>query len=230
MSAKREVRCEACGTVNRVPPYSIRKIPRCGNKECRAPLPESAIIGALRGVVRYESHAWIGGIIVAIIIIVWFALEPFGTANNLGKIVQQIAPSRPIQAPSCSPVEPITISGIMRVYDTVDQPALTQWTINAGYGADYFVKLVELRTGLPKVAYFVHGGSSITTDVPVGAFIVKHASGKIWCGEQQYFGQETVFQKGTNTVFFDPDYTYTLYLTPKRNGNFPTTFITRDQF
>jgi hypothetical protein len=126
--------------------------------------------------------------------------------------------------------EPVTIGGILRVYDTVDQPALTQWTINAGYGADYFLKLVVLRTGLPKVAYFVHGGQSLTTDVPIGAFTIKQASGKNWCGEQQYFGSRTVFQKGTNTVFFDEDHTYMLYLTPQRNGNFPTTIIPRDQF
>jgi hypothetical protein len=116
------------------------------------------------------------------------------------------------------------------VYDTADQPALTQWTINAGYGADYFVKLVELRSGLPKVAYFVHGGQSLTTDVPIGAFTIKHASGRNWCGEQQYFGPGTVFQKGTSTVFFAEDHTYTLYLTPQRNGNFPTTIIGREQF
>jgi hypothetical protein len=44
----------------------------------------------------------------------------------------------------------------MRVYDIVDRPSLTRWTINAGSGADYFVKLVEIGAGLPKVAYFVH--------------------------------------------------------------------------
>jgi hypothetical protein len=80
------------------------------------------------------------------------------------------------------------------------------------------------------VAYFLHGGQSLTTDVPIGAFTIKHASGKNWCGEQQYFGPGTVFQKGTSTVFFDEDHTYTLYLTPQRNGNFPTTVIPRDQF
>jgi hypothetical protein len=77
----------------------------------------------------------------------------------------------------------------------------------------------------------VHGGSSsITTDIPVGSFSVKHASGMAWCGERQFFGPHTAFQKGSNVVFIDPDYTYTLYLTPQRNGNFPTRIIPRDQF
>ena len=118
----------------------------------------------------------------------------------------------------------------MRVYDPSAPVHLTKWTINAGTGANYFVKLIEAQTRLPVVAYFVYGGSSVTTDVPIGSFTVKHASGQSWCGEADYFGANTVFQEGRSVVFFDDDHTYSLYLTPQRNGNFPTKMIQRDQF
>lgn len=218
MPAKREVRCEACGTINRVPGYSIRKIPQCG--KCEAPLPEHTAVRAARSLYRWRYFLILVAVIASPIALFAWTWPPPSTRP----ITSAVRP------PACSPVEPTTIGGILRVYDTQDQPRLTQWTINAGLGADYFVKLVELRTGLPKVAYFVHGGQSLTTDIPIGAFTIKHASGKNWCGEAQYFGPNTVFQRGTNTVFVDEDHTYTLYLTPQRNGNFPTKFITRDQF
>ena len=209
-----EVRCEACNTLNRVPRYSLRRIPCCG--KCHANLPEPAAISAVRALLRIPLGWWFGA--AFLLGIGWFALSR--DSSNV-KTSAARAPE-PVQ---CVGREPVTIGGILRVYDTVDQPALTRWTIDAGYGANYFVKLVELRTGLPKVAYFINGGQSLTTDVPIGAFTIKHASGKNWCGEQQYFGSGTVFQKGTNTVLFDENHTYTLYLTPQHNGNFPTTII-----
>jgi hypothetical protein len=218
-AAMREVRCEACNTLNRVPRYSLRRIPRCGN--CHANLPEPAPISAVRALQRIPLGWWLGA--ACFLGIGLFALSQ-------GSSSVKTSAARTPEPTQCVAQEPLTIGGILRVYDTVNQPVLTHWTINAGYGADYFVKLVELRTGLPKVAYFVRGGQSLTTDVPIGAFAIKHASGKNWCGEQQYFGPGTVFQKGTNTVFFEEDHTYTLYLTPQRKGNFPTTIIPRDQF
>jgi hypothetical protein len=135
------------------------------------------------------------------------------------------------EVPLCVAESPITIGGILRVYDTSDQnPVLTKWTINAGSGANYFVKLVDAHTALPKASYFVYGGSAITTDVPIGVFVVKPASGSRWCGERQLFGPDTVIRKGTKVAVFREDYTYTLYLTPQRNGNFPTTIISRNEF
>jgi hypothetical protein len=118
----------------------------------------------------------------------------------------------------------------MRVYDLDGRPALTKWTIDAGAGANYFVKIIEAGTGEPKVGYFVRGGSAITTDVPVGAFTIRHASGGTWCGERELFGPNTVLQQGTKVVTFNENNTYTLYLTPQINGNFPTKTISRSQF
>jgi hypothetical protein len=215
----REVRCKACSTLNRVPGYSLRRVPRCA--KCHERLQESAAISALRGFQRIPIGAWLG--VAFFLAIGWFALSQ-GTSSVKTQAVQGQ------ETQPCIAQEPATISGIMRVYDPSNQPALTQWTIIAGVGANYLVKLVDLRTSLPKVAYFVHGGSSITTDVPIGAFTVKHASGQNWCGESQYFGPSTVFQKGTKTVSFDEDHLYTLYLTPQRNGNFPTSLIPRSEF
>jgi hypothetical protein len=216
--AMREVRCGACGTLNRVPSYSIRRIPQCG--KCHTILPETSLIRVARKLVAIPRVVLIG--VPAVLLIGWIvATQPAPVASR--------STATP-QAATCMPGPTATIQGIYRVYDTRDQPRLTQWTINAGAGADYFIKLVDASIGLPKVSYLVRGGSTVTTDVPVGVFTVKHASGAFWCGENDLFGPNTALQKGTRVAVFDDDHTYTLFLTPRPNGNFPTTFIPRSDF
>lgn len=218
----REVLCEACNTLNRVPRYALRRIPHCG--KCKAALPEPPLISAVRGIQRIPTGAWVGA--VCFFGVAWFALSQ---DSSTGSAVS--SPTTTIAAPAqCVAQEPATIRGFMRVYDPSERPSITQWTINAGAGANYFIKLVDAQTRQPKVAYFVYGGSSVTTDVPVGAFTIKHASGQSWCGEREFFGANTVFEEGRNIVVFDEDHTSTYYITPQRNGNFPTKLIQRDQF
>jgi hypothetical protein len=219
VSTLREVQCETCGTRNRLPSYTLRHVPLCG--KCRAKLPEIRPVRALRALKRIPIAWWVGAACFGVI--GWYSLN-----QESGGIKRSAA--RAPEASQCVAQEAITIAGIMRVYDTRDQPPLTKWTINAGPGADYFIKLIDARTEQPKVGYFVHGDSAITTDIPVGSFIVKHASGTTWCGERHFFGPNTVFQKGSKIVLIEPEYRYTLYLTPQRNGNFPTSMIARDQF
>jgi hypothetical protein len=51
----REIRCISCGKVNRVPRYSLTRIPRCGN--CGVPLPEFPVTRALRYLYRVRNYA-----------------------------------------------------------------------------------------------------------------------------------------------------------------------------
>ena len=63
-----EIRCEACGTLNRVPAYSVRRIPECGR--CRCKLPESGW-----ALLRRTLHRFRAQIIVSLVIAVlgWVA-------------------------------------------------------------------------------------------------------------------------------------------------------------
>jgi len=49
--ANREVRCQACGTLNRVRRYSVRRIPQCG--KCHTNLPETGPVRTLR---KFYTH------------------------------------------------------------------------------------------------------------------------------------------------------------------------------
>jgi hypothetical protein len=175
--AKRDIRCEACGTLNRVPSYSFRRVPNCG--KCGATLPEWWATRALRKLYVFRFPITL---VAFAGVLVWALWLTFG--GNILAVKKTSAPPRPVpQQIACTPTEPITIHGIYRVYDTHDQPRLTQWTISAGGGSNYFVKLFDATNGEPKVSYFAYGGSMLITDAPVGVFIVKYASGEVWCGE-----------------------------------------------
>jgi len=78
--------------------------------------------------------------------------------------------------------------------------------------------------------YFIYGGLTLTTDVPVGFFVIKHAAGETWCGERELFGAKTALRKGRQVAGFDEDHTYSLFLTPQPHGNFPTDPIPRSEF
>jgi hypothetical protein len=210
---KREIRCGTCHALNRVPAYSVRRIPHCG--KCHANLPETGAVKIVRVLQTSPVNTWI--------VAPAFALCFFLIGSTI--YLMNTAP-----AASCASIDPVPINGIYRMYDILDRSQLTQWTINAGYGTDYFVKLTDAATEQPKISYFVHGGSVLTIDAPLGLFTVKHASGHRWCDEATLFGSDTSLQKGTHQTRFDEDHTYTLYLTPRPNGNFPTVTIQRNEF
>lgn len=92
------------------------------------------------------------------------------------------------------------------------------------------MKLETVSNGAPVMSLFIHGGSALTTSVPRDTYLVKHASGKSWCGERGLFGAETATEKGTKYATFDEEHEYTLRLIPQAAGNFPTSRIARRDF
>jgi hypothetical protein len=66
--------------------------------------------------------------------------------------------------------------------------------------------------------------------VPRGTFVMKHASGKSWCGKHALFGADTTTKKGEHNVTFEDNHEYTLRLISQTFGNFPTMTISRHDF
>src|SRR5438105_491027 len=106
--AKREVRCEACGTLNRVARYAISKIPRCGKEGCNAALPELAYIRWLRRFWRLGATVWIVGTIS--VVILWAAWDDV-TAGIACMAYSYKQPKHGIYArySDARPVVPLTI-------------------------------------------------------------------------------------------------------------------------
>jgi len=95
------------------------------------------------------------------------------------------------------------------------------------------VKLENMQDWAFTLLFYVRGGQSLETTVPLGTYTLKYVAGKTWCGQSQLFGN-TRAEKGRTLLTFDRSsdgldgHTVTLYALP--HGNFQTDVIPRDQF
>jgi hypothetical protein len=107
---------------------------------------------------------------------------------------------------------------------------LASLTIRTQAGENYFVKLVDVNDGAPRMEFFVRGGRTLTADVPLGLFTVKYADGLVWCGEEEMFGPDTLVQVTNKTFVFASGDEWTIELIRQRGGNLTTKYIPRSQF
>jgi hypothetical protein len=198
----REVHCK-CGRVNRVRRFFVTRQARC--RDCKTPLPEPPYIKPLRFVYRVR---W------------WLPL----TATMLFFAVVIVASW--MLGLSCS-AQKRPPHGLFARYRNYF--ASVPLTITSSPGSDYFVKITT-TSGQPVSSFYIHGGENLTAMVPTGTFIIKHAVGVGWCGEQSLFGASTMIEEGTKSTTFFDDSGYTLRLTKRPDGNFPTRLISRTRF
>lgn len=95
------------------------------------------------------------------------------------------------------------------------------------------VVLLKSPGGVPKFAFYVRAGKTITISVPKNTLNAYFASGNSanWCGygEGKMFGNSTVYSKDDHLLHLS-QYTYTYTLYPVTDGNFEQTPIDEDDF
>lgn len=101
-------------------------------------------------------------------------------------------------------------------------------------GTNYLVKMVNLQTGFETGYFYIQGGMPFKTDVPLGKYEIRYASGKNWCNSTVYFGPETVFSKADQPfefTFENGQYMgYEVELILQARGNLNTPTIDRSAF
>lgn len=116
---------------------------------------------------------------------------------------------------------------------TDSSPRLAPFSVETLAGSDYLVKLQNIQDWAKSLSFFLHGGQSFETTVPLGSYVLKYAAGLTWCGATELFGNG-VIQKGRTLLVFTEDQdgytgqTVTLFGVPR--GNFSTELIPREQF
>jgi tetratricopeptide (TPR) repeat protein len=78
--------------------------------------------------------------------------------------------------------------------------------------------------GIEVVAAFVHGGESLTIDLPAGRYTVKDATGDQWWGEEDLFGYDggyskMIFDDGNDWFDLPSNTITTISLSPTSGGN-----------
>ena len=130
------------------------------------------------------------------------------------------------------PTMPLPANGRTQVF--VNRPRVAPFEIKSSGNAYYLVKLEETRSGSEVLTVFVHGGRTVSIDVPLGTYVVKYACGTTWYGYQHLFGPETACAKADRRFTFEQTgdqvsgYTITLYTVS--GGNLSTSRIPMSQF
>lgn len=209
--------CGDCGAQNRVEKFSVRQRPICGR--CRQALPEPKFYPALRILDRWKF--WL---ILAAIIGGAYIADKVSPGPATRKAAAVAAFNQPV----------VSISqGVYRRY--TNREAVAPFRIVTSPGNEsYFVKLVEAGSGSQVMAMFIRGGQTFETQVPLGTFRVKYATGATWYGEQYLFGPTTHYSEADKTFEFARSGNqisgYTVELIKQRSGNLHTKSIGAGQF
>jgi hypothetical protein len=98
----------------------------------------------------------------------------------------------------------------------------------------YYIKLTDARTSATVMTFFLHGGQDFSTEVPLGNFRLKYATGKTWYGESHLFGPDTAYSEADKNFFFSElggqINGYTVQLIRQQGGNLQTRKISPGSF
>jgi hypothetical protein len=219
----REIRCEACGALNRVPAYSVRRIPECGR--CRSKLPETRWALLRRTIHRSRIQIAIAS---AVVILAWVGVV---TISGRGKPTESQQTTREPASDATCVKSLVAAQGFNDGNDASERPAVL--TISAAAGASYLVKLDKADS--PALLIFVEAGQALDARVPLGEFKLKYAAGNQWCSsDADLFGDDTVFTEADETLTVAPADTgashLTLELPLHADGKLTTKTISRDAF
>lgn len=141
-------------------------------------------------------------------------------------------PAEPKQA------QPVAIkTGIVRKNRGRDAVATLRITTPAG--SHYLLKVIDAKTGKEEVLFYIEGGKTFDTKVPLGTYKIRAASGTIWYGAEEFFGSGTSFFelrqiKGEDTFAFTRSknviHGHHLKLTKQIDGTMESNPIGRNQF
>jgi hypothetical protein len=130
-----------------------------------------------------------------------------------------------------APPQPLPNSGQMGAGQYGSAP-LRITTRNDGY--HYLVKITSPGSTVPVSEFFIRGGETVESQLPLGTYELKYASGKTWFGTIHLFGPETSYSKAESLFEFvdngDHIRGYTVELYTQANGNLHTAEIPASQF
>ena len=221
------VKCAHCGAQNRVTSYSLNRTAVCG--KCHMQLPEPSFIRSARLAEKYKYWIILGVIIGGAVLMDEFkssSTHPAGSRTNY----QDYSP--PSRASVSYPAVPVS-QGVHQLFTNAEQ--IAPFRIVTPSGAEsYYVKLVDAFSGALVMTFFVYGGQSFETEVPLGTYRVKYATGSTWSGEDHLFGPDTRYSEADKTFEFSVQGNqisgYTVELIRQRGGNLHTKSISANQF
>lgn len=215
--------CAKCWTKLNVPKKTVQAPPPPKEPYTPSPPPNNN-----KNERNGSNYGWLWLLVIGGFIW-WVVAQDTGNTTKSNTNVKSYAKSKP--APSYPEVA-MPYSGAIQMYSNDERVA--PFKIQTAKGANYLVKLVSAYSQEPVMTIFVRGGRTVSTEVPLGVYEVKYASGEKWYGYKYLFGPDTVYSKAEslftfkNTGYQISGYTITLYRVS--NGNLRTSTISAAQF
>jgi len=174
---------------------------------------------------RYKYWLILAGIIGGVLVMDEYQ-SPAKSSYAASQTAQQGNP------PPAYPPVPIR-QGIQRINTNAERIAPLR--IKTPQGTEsYFVKLTQATTGVAVMTFYIHGGQTFDTEVPLGSYRIKYATGDVWYGETHLFGPETQYSEADKVFQFAVNGNqisgYTVELIRQRGGNLHTKSIAPSQF
>lgn len=141
-------------------------------------------------------------------------------------------PTKPAKPAFTEPEQPLPMNGAVQSFSSARRMA--PFEIKSDAGSHYLVKLADAVSGRDVLSVFVRGGQTVNIDVPLGTYVVKHASGEQWYGYVHLFGPQTSYSKAETPFSFTSangrisGYTMTLYKVV--DGNLRSEEIDAEEF
>ena len=221
------IQCTHCGARNRVASYSLSQPAVCGR--CRKKLPESSFLHSTRLANKYKYWIILVALIGGAVLMNEFKSSSTREASSRTNYQKYSPPSR---ANVSYPAVPVS-QGVHQLFTNAEQVAPFRIVTPSG-AENYYVKLADAFSGKTVMTFFVYGGQSFETKVPLGTYRVKYATGSTWYGEDHLFGPDTHYSEADKTFEFSVQGNqisgYTVELIRQRGGNLHTKSISANQF
>lgn len=153
-------------------------------------------------------------------------------------VFDQIAPQPKGMVPIAAfnqPIQPVPRTGRMHIIRKRADDVMAPLKIVPVSGSpNYYVKLVDWTTQAPMLFFLHRSGEVLSTDVPVGQYELRYASGETWYGEEYLFGPDTGYRKADAQLDFEQEGNkvagYTIQLIKQIAGNLKEIEITPSEF
>ena len=222
------VQCSHCGAQNRVGGYSLSRTAICG--KCHIQLPEPFYLRSARIAAKYKYWIVLGVIVGGAELMDEFKSSSKPSFAGTRTNYQDCSP--PFRATVNYPAVPVS-QGIHQLFTNAEQIAPFRIVTPSG-PESYYVKLTDAFTGALVMTFFVYGGQGFETEVPLGTYRVKYATGATWYGENHLFGPDTRYSEADKTFEFSVQGSrisgYTVELIRQHGGNLHTKSISSNQF
>jgi hypothetical protein len=135
-------------------------------------------------------------------------------------------PPKPVEEVAPGPVLPLPPNGTTKRYHAGLGVAPLE-VVTRDLERHFLVKVAQWDSNAIVATMFVRAGQSATTNLPLGSYRIKYATGKVWYGEEYLFGKSTLYHRADSRFDFQKKGTqavgYTIELFLQTDGNLRTT-------